>query len=171
MQRTIMAIPIGRVRAAGIVCLVAFVLGACTAPAGATSATPQPDSKEVASLPTAAGDLAEDVAIAKAREAINAKNAEVWATRVGSYNDVYLALAHRPDDVEQPDPDAAGINVKDGQRVWGVQFKLQVEICGPSGSNCEVRDALRTVLIDAESGDWLRTSTFAPSAGEELPRP
>jgi hypothetical protein len=86
----------------------------------------------------------------------------------GTYADVFASLAHRPMYLEQPAP--AGAKTL-RRAVWGVQFRVSVEICGPSGAQCETRDGLRTLLIDHASGAKLGTSMYAPSPGDPLPTP
>ncbi len=86
----------------------------------------------------------------------------------GTYEEVFDAMAHRPNPKIQPAP-AGGDELE--HAVWGVQFRFVAEICGPAGSSCETRDALRTAVIDYLSGKQLNQSTYAPSPGDPLPTP
>jgi hypothetical protein len=118
--------------------------------------------------PSAAG-LSEDEAVATARTFLpqaQSAAADVWATRAGSFVDVF-SVARRPTHVEQPIPD----DVAPGRMVWAVQFKLPIELCGPGASDCQDRMVLRTIFIDFSSGEFLRASTFGPAPGEPLPTP
>lgn len=99
-----------------------------------------------------------------ARESLEDQRAPVWANVSGPIDLVYDVLL--PEYLERPsfanEPYAKA-------QVWGVQFKVTVEICPPRGSECFKRDGLRTVFIDALTGKWLRTSTWAPGTGKPLP--
>lgn len=132
---------------------------ASSAPLAATATpSPRPD------LPP--GGLTEAEAIAAARQFLPDDAAAVWATMPGTFLAVYDALAHRPTYLEQPAPDGIALD----RLVWGVQFKVSVEVCGPAGGTCEIRDGLRTIVIDYETGEWLRTSTYAPNPAVPLPQ-
>jgi hypothetical protein len=136
--------------------------------AAATVAAPAPSDDAVSSTSGPEG-LSESDAVAAARGHLpeSDRDAELWATMSGTFADVSLSLGHRPPYLDQPTVD----DVAADRPVWGVGFQLTVEICGPAGGTCESRKGLSTIFIDYESGDWLRSSTFAPSPGEPLPRP
>jgi hypothetical protein len=101
-----------------------------------------------------------------ARGYLDDREAPVWASVSGPIELVYDALlpkhVERPSFVDEPYAKA---------QVWGVQFKVKVDICPPRPHDCFTRDGLRTVFIDAMTGEWLRTSTFAPNEGVPLPTP
>jgi hypothetical protein len=129
-------------------------------------ATGDPTPSVSPSLPPG---LTEAEAIEAARHGSSTlRDAEVWATMPGTFEEVFAALAHRPSYVTQPPP--AGAKMLD-RMVWGVQFKFVAEICPPPPGDCESRDALRTILIDYMTGRTLRQSTIAPSPGDPLPTP
>lgn len=134
--------------------LIAVLLAGCAAPY----------------TPAAVGDPLPPGAISAwdaesiARESLEDQRAPVWASVSGPIDLVYDALLpkylERPSFANEPYANA---------QVWGVQFKVTVEICPPSGSECFNRDGLRTVFIDALTGKWLRTSTWAPGTDKPLP--
>jgi hypothetical protein len=150
-----------RLLATSVLCLLA-VGCAAIAPAEADP-TAEATPSEAPSLPPG---LTEAQAIEAARGTY--ADAEVWATLPGTYEDVFATLAHRPSYVDQPPP--AGKAMLE-RMVWGVQFKIAAVICPPPPGDCETRDALRTILIDYETGRQLRSSTYAPSPGDPLPTP
>jgi len=146
--------------------LIGLAVVGCSAPAAGNTASSSP-SNPPAATPTS--DLSKDEAISVARgygQDIG-KDATVWYTMSGQYGDVYAALAH----AATPDMDAPTVAAST-REVWGVEFMLpSVEICGPEGTTCEKRDVLRTVFIDAKTGEWLTTAAFAPKPGDPLPKP
>jgi hypothetical protein len=85
----------------------------------------------------------------------------------GTFADVFKAMAHRPEYVEQPPPEGVALD----RLVWGIEFKVSLETCGPSGGECQTRDGLRTIYLDHETGEWLRATAYAPNPGDPLPRP
>ncbi|CAN5726976.1 hypothetical protein BH24ACT15_BH24ACT15_37260 [soil metagenome] len=134
-------------------------------PASASTATVPPDQT---SQPTTSHAMTEEQAVAAARDFLSAdqRDAEVWRTMQGSYADVDDRLGHRTPSLDQPEDTSASADRPN----WAVEFRVDVEICGPVGSECETRPGVRTIFLDAASGDWLGSSTFAPPPGEELPR-
>jgi hypothetical protein len=154
------------------------VVGACVAAPESGSATTSPSaalSAEPASTPGAvsppvgSAGLSESAAVEAARHFLPEAEtaAERWATQSGTFVDVFESLAHRPAHVQQPPID----DIATDRLVWGVQFRTTLEICGPAGGACETHEGLRTIFVDYHSGEWLRTSTFAPSPGEPLRQP
>jgi hypothetical protein len=99
--------------------------------------------------------LAEAEAIAAARRYVSDDRAPVLE---GQFAEVFAALANRPIYLQQPSPD----EVAGDRRVWGIQFRVTFELCGPSGGVCETRDGIRTIVIDSWTGEWLRSTTHAP---------
>ena len=96
------------------------------------------------------------------------REAEVWASLEGSFAEVSSRLVISPPYLEQPPSE----NAAPDREVWGVQFKVAVELCPPEGGGeCEARTGLRAIIVDHETGEWIRTSTYAPSPGEPLPPP
>lgn len=141
-------------------CTAAGSGGAAVAPSLASSSPPEP-------APAASPEgLSEPEAVAAARQHVSDDAAEVWATESGPFEDVFGSLAHQPAYLEEPATDAAAPDLM----TWAVEFKESIEICGPSGGKCETRDALTTVFIDYKTGEFLTSSTFAPSPGDALPR-
>lgn len=160
---------------ASAVALLLFAV-ACTGRFAATaSVTPGPAAPTLLTATATAsptpvlprGGLTESEAIAAARQFLPDDAAQHWATMPGTFETVFEALVHRPTYLEQPAPEGIGLD----RMVWGVEFKVPVEICPPPGGTCETRDGLRTIIIDYATGEWLRTSTFAPSPGDSLPKP
>jgi hypothetical protein len=138
---------------------------ATIAPNAAGAPTPTGPATDVSAEP-GADSLTEEQAVATARTHLNAdqQDAELWRTLYGRYDEVDGLLGHRPGYVDQPEDESAA------RIVWGVEFRLAVEICPPGDGECETRPGLRTIFLDAKTGEWLRSSTFAPSPGDELPR-
>lgn len=114
-------------------------------------------------------ELSEADAVAAARTSLPEahRSSELWATMSGTFQNVFRDLAHQPNYAEQPAPDA----IIADRKVWGVQFKVEVEICPPSGAVCQTRDGLATVFLDYSTGEWIRSTTYAPPPGQELPEP
>jgi hypothetical protein len=100
-----------------------------------------------------------------------APGAELWGYAVGTYRDV-LAMAPEAGRVVQP-PD--GINWD--TFVWGIVFRATFDICPPpppagaSPHPCESRPGLSTVYLDYQTGKWLTTAGYSPSADDPLPTP
>ena len=154
---------------------LAMVVAGCTGSRlGSGSPVDSPASSPATQVaektPTVPDGLSEAEAIGAARGFLSSpdQSAAVWATMPGEFGTVYELLAHRPNYVEQPDP--APSESLD-RPTWGVQFKVSIEICGPAGTECQVRDGLRTVLIDQVSGEKLRMTAYAPPPGNSLPTP
>jgi hypothetical protein len=149
----------------GTFAVTLLVAAACsTATSGAGRA---PNGAATPSVPTAASAAAAGLTESQARDMARefAGDAPVWTTMSGTFESVFAALAHRPGRQHQPRPGEFGLD----RLVWGVQFKISMDLCGPQGGTCEERDALRTIFIDYETGEWLRTSTYAPNG--PLPTP
>lgn len=147
--------------------ILSVALIGCAAPATGSDSQGQDEAAARASAQLN-GDLTEEEAVAAARASVSfADGKEVWATMAGPYAAVFDAMAHQPDPDEQPAVDTPL------REVWGVQFRVKVELCGPwtEENSCEIRDALRTVFLDPHSGTWIRTSTYAPAPGDPLPKP
>jgi hypothetical protein len=152
-----------------------LVLAAGCTIAGAADPSPglrddsPPDSAGIAPtrpLASTAG-LPEEDAVAAARKFLSDKDhdAAVWETMAGSFSDVEPRLAHDAEGLDEPLPD----NAAGDRSVWGIEFKVSLDICAPSGSACEQRDGLRSIIIDRVTGDWLITTTYAPPPGYPLP--
>jgi hypothetical protein len=154
--------------------IVATVVGAlvlcaaCTASGLGGTASPPPDTTSpptTAPRPGAsAARISEAAAIAAARSNLPDKSAPVWAAMSGTMENVYATFTRS---AGQPVPDTVAAD----RVVWGVEFKVVSEICGPSGTVCEKRDGLTTVYIDGATGEWLMASGFAPSQRDPLPKP
>ena len=140
--------------------VLGFAIAACYTPAGAKG------EQSMATSAATREPISEDQAIAAAREFVPEESATVSATMMGSFSTVFGALASRPAYLPQPELDGKGEAI-----VWGVQFKLRLDLCGPEGTKCEVRDGFRTVFLDSYSGAWLRTSTFAPNPESKAEAP
>jgi hypothetical protein len=147
-----------------LLCALLLDCAATTAPELAPSTTPIPSGSMPEPTPIASG---ESEAIAAAQHLVTDDAASVWATMEGTYGDVFGAMAHRPFAEIQP----ALTGAKQERLVWGVQFKVSMEICGPQGSTCETRDGLRTIVIGYFSGKVLDQSAYGPSPGDPLPTP
>ena len=133
-------------------------LSATPAPPIPTSSVPSPSV--AATSEASPGGIALETAIASARQHLVDPSSDVTATMAGEYLDVFASLANRPDyGGDQPDPE-----FPDGTSwVWGIQFASDVEVCGPpGGKGCEHRSGLVTVFLDYFTGEWLRTTTYAP---------
>jgi hypothetical protein len=161
-----------------IIVVLALVLSGCSnaasrpeqaptisEPAFATTTTTT--SSVVTESMSAGASLSEDAAITAARAFLEEKDAPVWATMEGAFSDVYATLSHRPTYVEQPAP----AEVDPNRAVWGVEFQVGVDVCPPAPHDCEQRDGLVAILVDAETGEWVRSTTFAPSPVDPLPKP
>lgn len=116
--------------------------------------------------PLPPGAVSASAAESVARGYLEDKTAPVWASVSGPFDLVYDALL--PQHLERP---SFADEKYAKSPVWGVQFKVVVDICPPSPWECTKRDGLRTVFVDAMTGEWLRTSTFAPNEGVPLPKP
>lgn len=134
------------------------------APTGQSAAS---DDSSLAALSPSPGAVTEAEAIALARlELERPDDAELWQTEHGPIGEIFDRISHRPSyGREQPPPsDPARL-------VWGVQFAMDIEVCGPEGAGCETRRALVTVFLDSSTGEWVRTTTYGPPDGQPLPSP
>lgn len=129
---------------------------------------PSPSTSTARPDPTPGPDglsAADAVAAARGFLRESDRSAEVWATKSGPFADVFPSLALRPPYMNQPTPEEVAAD----RKVWGVAFKLTIDICGPYGSECYRKEGLNTIFIDFTSGEWLRSSTVAPVPGTPLP--
>lgn len=173
---------LGRSRQLALGILLVSILGACTLAPGAATPAPTPDPTSTAEPtpeptaepteqvdPTDAPDngITEDEAIELARASFtdDPDSAPFRVALAGEFGEVYVALVDRRSVPEQPLPD----DVAADQEVWGVQFEVTLEICGPEGVECEERPGIRTVFLNYDSGEWLKTSDYGPAPGMPLP--
>jgi len=109
--------------------------------------------------PQPSSAMSRDEAIDAARPYLPVSaDADAWAALQGRFADVYAALSNHPTYAEGYDlPD-----VDPNQSVWGIEFKLDIDICDPNGV-CNTRSGLRSLFIDSANAELLWQSTYAPN--------
>ncbi|HEY7025161.1 MAG TPA: hypothetical protein VH371_09395 [Candidatus Limnocylindrales bacterium] len=103
------------------------------------------------------GEISEQEAIDVARSHL-ASDGIVTRTMVGTLRDVAAALVHLPSGTVADDPD-----LDLDSQVWGIVFTQVYNICPDENQPCETRSGYVTVLINADTAEWLRSYGYAPN--------